>query len=357
MRVFQILVTLVKGDAIGNYTLMLNEIIKENGYMTEIFAENIGLNISEKFVNKISELPKLKADDIIIYHLCEKSSINKLIKNLNCKKICIYHNSTPSQFFSWLDYNQGVHQEESRREIRNLKNIFDYCFADSEYNRQDLISMGYDAEKIDVLPIEINYSDYEKKADASIISQYDDDYTNIIFVGRVAPNKKHEDIIRIFAHYKQNINKKSRLIFAGNIFSENYINYLYEYRDHIMVEDVIFLGHITFSEILGVYSVGDIFLCMSEHEGFCVPLIEAMFFKVPIIAYDSSAIGETLGDSGVLVETKNPSYISLIINEIMNDKVFKDKIIENQSKRLEKFKSNKLQDLFKTKIEKIILGE
>jgi glycosyltransferase involved in cell wall biosynthesis len=128
---------------------------------------------------------------------------------------------------------------------------------------------------------------------------------------------------------------------------ENYYQRLMKYTAALgIADDVIFTGHIKFSEILAWYTLADAFVCMSEHEGFCVPLAEAMFFNVPIIAYDTSAISETLGGSGVLLDSNDPVFAAAVIDRVIRDEKLRKSLIEGQKKRLEYFSYDRLKDIF-----------
>ena len=198
--------------------------------------------------------------------------------------------------------------------------------------------MGYTCP-IDVRPVLIPYEDYKREPDAKTIKMYDDDFLNILFVGRVAPHKKQEDIIRAFCYYNRNINKKSRLFLVGSDGGmESYSAALKKYvRELGLEEAVLFKGHVGFQEILAYYSVADLFLCMSEHEGFCVPLIEAMLFDVPVMAYSSTAIPYTLGGSGVLLEEKDPVFVGMMMDRVLQNPALKARILQTQEQRLEDF--------------------
>jgi len=124
------------------------------------------------------------------------------------------------------------------------------------------------------------------------------------------------------------------------------------YIQELDVDDVIFPGHIKFNQILAYYKLADIFICMSEHEGFCVPLVEAMKFKVPIIAYDSCAVPDTLSDGGILVKNKNEKEIALLIETILSDNALKQKILNNQNRILEKLQ----YDIMSDKFESLLMG-
>ena len=127
---------------------------------------------------------------------------------------------------------------------------------------------------------------------------------------------------------------------------ERYKKILLSYVDALKLEDVIFTGQIPFKEILAYYKLADVFLCMSEHEGFCVPLVEAMCFEKPIIAFDSSAIAETLGGSGILIKEKDPVFVSMLIDRLLKDEVLKKQIVEKQNERLKDFSYNIIKERF-----------
>jgi len=341
MRISQILVTITRGDAIGNNALLLDTELRAGGHKTAIYAINIGQGLSE-FVQPFQMIPDQEPNDIVLYHMCECSEINVAIRSMSCKKIAIYHNTTPARFFAWLDPSVAHKQTESLRAIQSLHDAFDLCIADSEFNKTDLVRLGYEENKITVIPIILSYQEYKKEPDAQTVARFSDGWTNLLFVGRVAPNKKHEDIIRAFAWYKKHINSKSRLILIGSPFSDAYMGYLNQYIATIGVEDVLFPGHISFKSILAFYSVADVFLCMSEHEGFCVPLVEAMMFDVPIVAYASTAIPDILGGSGVLVHEKDPVLTAMIIDRLVTDDAFRKSVVDGQRIRLIDFDSQKL---------------
>ena len=131
-----------------------------------------------------------------------------------------------------------------------------------------------------------------------------------------------------------------------------YYQHLQEYIKECGVENVIFPGHIAFRTILAYYKIADLFLCMSEHEGFCVPLVEAMFFETPIVAYASTAIPGTLGGSGVLVESKEPERVAEKIHQVIEDEQYKNEIVKEQKKRLGFFSENIKRILMSKKVQR-----
>lgn len=345
MRIFQVLPTLSFGDAVGNDTIALKTIIAERGYKTQIYAENIDPRLPEGAAVSADKLPALNREDIIIYHEAIGCDLAYEVQKQKCRKVMIYHNITPPSFFIQYDSNSAILCKNGYEQLQNLSKSFDMILSDSAYNRQGLLDIGFEAPNY-VLPILIPFVDYNKEPSEKIIKKYGyDGYTNILFVGRVVPNKCQHDVIAAFNEYQKHFNPKSRLFIVGS-FMESYSNQLMEYTRKLGTKNVVFTGHTKFDEILAYYHLGDLFLCQSEHEGFCVPLVEAMCFDVPIVAYDSSAIGETLGGSGFLLKEKDPLFTAGIMNRILTDVALREMIVENQRERLRDFQYEKIKSLF-----------
>lgn len=345
-KVIQLLPTLAYGDGVGNDTLAMDAILKEMGYSTKIYAENLDSRIKNGLADNVENMPKLKKDDVIIYHLSTGTALNESLKNYPGKKVVVYHNITPSHFFKGYSCFAEELCAWGREGIRQLGEVAEYCLADSAYNKSELVEAGYACD-IDVLPILIPYEDYEKEPDATVMKQYADDWVNIVFVGRVAPNKKQEDIIKTFYYYKKYINPKSRLILVGSYGGmEKYYEKLKKYVEELELDDVIFTGHTKFNEILAYYRTADVFLCMSEHEGFCIPLLEAMYFGVPIVAYADTAVAETLGDAGLQMKEKDCKVAAEMIELLMKKQELRDRIVEIQKRRLKDFDYQETKEKF-----------
>lgn len=343
MRIIQILPVLAFGDAIGNHTLALAEAFTRHGYQNQIYAEQLDSRVSGKNIHEYREYVQ-QTGDIVLYHMSTNSSLNRELCQYPGTKLMCYHNITPAEFF------HGFHEQaekgcmEARDDLVYMAGKFDGCVSDSLYNQQELEALHYDCPMTNI-PILIPFQDYEKEPDAEVIRQYSEDgYTNILFVGRVVPNKKQEDLIEAFYYYQKYYNPKSRLIMVGSFAGINrYVESLELYVDRIGVENVIFTGQISFAKILAFYRIADVFLCMSEHEGFCVPIVEAMYFRIPIIAYQSSAIGDTMGEGGVLLEQKEPLETAGMIHYLMTHPELCEKIKHNQAVCMERFEHDRVE--------------
>lgn len=332
MRIIQVLDYYASGNAVANCAVTYHRFSEKLGIESKIVARLI--DKKEHFVTDLAYLDDLDKDDVIMYHLCIGTPLNIDICDYECNKVLVYHNITPPALIE--KYNKGLAAAcaEGLEQLVMMRPYFHLCLADSEFNKQDLIKAGYEENNIVVIPPFVSKDDFSNTPDATTVKKYDDGWTNILFVGRVSPNKKHEDLIRIFDYYKKNINSKSRLIMAGGIM-EDYYNCLSEYVEELGTKDVIFTKQISFAQLLAFYKTARVFLCTSEHEGYCIPLIEAMIFGIPVIGYDAGAVGDTMGGSGVLLDNKSPVLVSKIIHELENDIDLRNRIIDRQNAYLQ----------------------
>lgn len=356
-KVIQVLPTLAYGDGVGNDTLAMDTILKKYGYQTKIYAENIDGRISGEIADTVDRMPRLKQRDVVLYHLSTGSVLNERLKEWDCRKIIIYHNITPPHFFEGYSEVSVELCRNGRRALADLCYTPHYCLADSPYNRQELIDMGYHCP-IDVLPILIPFEDYQAEPGQEVLARYQGDgYTNILFTGRISPNKKQEDIIESFACYQRYYNEDSRLFLVGSYQGmEAYQARLERYAQELGARNVVFTGHIPFRDILAYYQAADLFLCLSEHEGFCIPLVEAMIFGLPIIAYDSTGVTGTLGGGGLLLKEKSPLETAGLIHYVMSHPEVREQLRANAQERMQAFQMERVEKLFIQKLKEFLQG-
>lgn len=356
MRIIQLLTCFACGDGIGNDVMEIDRIFRENNVNSMIYAGTVDPQIKMDNIDLAINFPDLNEQDIVIFHFSIGTELCELVKHTNARVMMIYHNVTPAFFFHGYDEQLEKLCEAGIKQLYEIQHCIGYCMAVSEYNRNELIKMGYEC-KIDVQPIIIPFFQYNAKLSDKIVNICSKDKVNLLFVGRITPNKKQKDIISAFYEYKK-INPESRLILLGS-YRENDLYYqeLDKYIKEIGLNDVIFTGHIPFDEILTYYSLADLFVCMSEHEGFCIPLLEAMHFNIPILAFASSAVTETIGGASIVVKDKNPQYIALWIDYILNHDDIRYDIVSRQKKRLEDFQYDKMKKCFWDKIKEYLIAE
>src|SRR5207244_9025291 len=191
-----------------------------------------------------------------------------------------------------------------------------------------------------VLPILVNFEEYDSVLPCpSVLDKFGDDWTNLLFVGRLSPNKRQDDVIRTFARYNRFINRRSRLFLVGSWRGmERYHQDLRQLLKDLELDDyVFFTGHVKFTELVAYYSLADLFVCLSEHEGFCVPLLEAMHFDVPVLAYHAAAVPGTLGNSGLLALQKDYDLLAELAHLMISDQEFGDAVLRSQENSVADF--------------------
>lgn len=346
MKIFQLFPGFSTGDAISGYALQLNDIFKELGYDSYILAVGkcVSMDARKLCGDYVDYEGKIGPGDIAVYHFSIGSELTDFFKRLKSKKVLIYHNITPPHYFYNINSQRARDLEKGIEEIKDLRDFTDIALGVSEFDRNDLFKMGFkNTGKIWLL---LGNSRNKDIVNEDIINKYNDKYVNIMGVGRICPNKKFEDIMKVFYYYKNTIENKSRLFIVGSIQGgSSYMEFLRGLGTRLGLNDIVYTGHVTDGDLNGYYKVSDIFITMSEHEGFCVPLLEAMYFEIPIIAYGSSAIPETLGGAGVCVYDKDYSAIAELIDVICKNGTKRKEIIETQNKRLRDFDKGKLKDV------------
>ncbi len=344
MRVNQWVPSFHRGDAIGDTASHLKRFLRSKGFQSNIYCleRDPGLESESELFSKF---PAPDKKDITLFHFALPSPMTQAFKEIPGKKALIYHNITPPEFFK--DFSEEMERitRIGREEVACLAGHTHLALADSEYNRQELESFGF--KRTEVFPLFIDFEKYRKPLNQFVHDLYRDERTNILFVGRIVPNKKIEDMIRVVQYYKKFISPLVRLIIIGKTSSlPQYYQVLIKFVDEFFIQpdEVVFTGHIPDSEMFALYRASDVFLSLSEHEGFGLPFIESLVFDLPVIAYNCTAVPYTLGKAGVLVNRKDFRMLGELIHKTAEDKALREKVIQGQRKRLEEFKSLQTQE-------------
>jgi len=332
-RVHQVLATLGYGDAIGHEVLGIQRVLRTAGYGSEIFVETADPRLEDLTVDYREMVGAVDADDILIHHFSIGSRASRTAYALPGRMILVYHNITPPEYFI------GVHKDlvklcyRGRRELTAYIERSALALGDSDYNRRELEALGFGSTG--VLPVVPDFVHLDQPADRALAGGFDDEWTNVMFVGRVIPNKKFEDVIRAFHAYRTRHNPRSRLLLVGSYSGfEKYLAMLHALIARLGTPDVHFLGHVRNEELTALYDVADLFLCASEHEGFCVPLIEAFHKRIPVMAFAATAVPATMDGGGVLYETKDPLRVAEIMAALLDDSRIADQVLESQDAAL-----------------------
>jgi glycosyltransferase involved in cell wall biosynthesis len=257
-----------------------------------------------------------------------------------------YHNVTPAEFFAGFSRTDEDLCKRGRDELTEIATAqCDLYLSASSFSMQELIAAGADPSKSFVVPPFHGIDRLSTiTADQETLKKYSGDTANILTVGRVVPHKNLHHLIEVFAHYTDDYNNNSRLIIVGK-GGEGFNTYgklLHRVVEKLELTDaVVFTGGVSDEALKAYYLVADAFVTVSEHEGFCVPVVEAMSMKLPIIVYASSAIPETLGNAGIAWSERNPVLMAESIDRLIRDKSVHDALGERGYRRYESMFTNR----------------
>ena len=343
MRIDQLIPNFHRGDAIGDTAFHMKKYLKNRGFRSEIYCleRDQGLEDVSKL---ISSYQKPGPVDVTILHYALPSPLTDIFLSSPGKKVIIYHNITPSNFFRGFSQDMIKVTDLGRKELKRFVPHVHLALADSEYNRRELQKYGFKNTR--VFPLFIDFDKYKRPFSEFYYDLFRDDRVNILFVGRIVPNKKIDELIKVTFYYKKYISPLVRLIIVGKTSSlPKYYQSLVRMADefYLRPQEICFTGHIEDEKMYALYKASDVFLSLSEHEGFGLPFIESMVFDLPIVAYDCTAVPGTLGEAGVLIEDKKVDIIGELIHILAFDEVLKKDIIEGQRRRLQKYKDMDLE--------------
>ena len=327
--VHQLLAALSYGDAIGNESLAIQKHLRAKGFESDIFAEKVQPRMAH-LARPLCEYEQVSsAQTVCIFHFSIGSAAGRLIYHAPDRLVAIYHNITPAHFFLGFHPHLAGLCYHGRRELQSFASRTELALGDSEYNRRELVTAGF--ARTGVLPIVLDFSVYDRPPSPVMERLYGDGRTNLLFVGRIIPNKGIDDLLRVFAIYKRYLDPKSRLLLVGDYRGhEHYYDRLQEMVRDLRLADVVFTGQVDDDDLAAAYRVSHLFLCLSEHEGFCVPLQEAMHFGLPVVAYEAGAVRETLHGGGVLLNEKRPDQVAELVYQVLHDGALRQSILGTQ---------------------------
>lgn len=333
MELHQLVHTLSYGDAISSEALALRRVFQSEGHESEIYALHSHPEY-KKFVRDYRDFPSTFNGQVVL-HYSIGSPLNDLYRKLtSARRSLVYHNITPAKWFE--DVNPQVAQAIGRglQELPALCKESDAILADSPFNAMELKEIGFDAKVLE-LPVDPARWGVERNEGIYQILKRED-AVHVLHVGRLAPNKRIEDIIKAFYFLHYHVSRKSRLWLVGiDIDTELYSFALKRIVNELHLRDAVnFVGRLSDSEVRALYEASSVYICMSEHEGFCLPVVEAMHFGLPVIAYSSSAIPATVGDAAVLVSEKRHPELGELMYEVASNSALRQKLISAGHERV-----------------------
>jgi L-malate glycosyltransferase len=302
-----------RGDAIGDSARRVRDMLRQAGHQSDVFA----LTIDDDLRGDVRPFvePEARTGDLTIFHFALPSPMTEAFGSLQ------------------------------RGELQSLVGRVELALGDSEFNRQELEAFGF--ARTGVMPIAVNTGRITEAPRRPALEKIlGDGLINILFVGRIVPNKRIEDHIRLAEMYKRYIDSYYRFIFVGRHDGlPRYYNQIRgliaEYR--MLPERFWFTGPVPDEDLAAFYRWADVYVSLSEHEGFCVPLVEAMAADVPVLAYAAGAVPETLGGAGVLFAPKDLEFAAELLGALVYDRPVREAVLAGQRRRLADFAPDRIE--------------
>jgi len=324
-------------DAISNEALRMREIFRGWGAESHIYCDRRQVDPEHRgALRDVADAASLGADDVVLLHLSSGTPLNELFIRLPCRKALLYHNITPPEFFRGVQQQIARSLERGREQMRQLAGHSLVTMADSAFNAAELESAGF--RDVKVMPLILDMPGLQAKPDRTRCRQWRDGKVNILFVGRGVPNKRLEDVLHAFYYFQRYVCPESRLIHAGSYAGvETYQAMILAMLRRLKLTGVELTGAISQRELSACFSSADLFLCMSEHEGFCIPLLEAMQCEVPVLAYDAAAVPQTMDGAGVLFREKRFDLVAEMMGCLVRPGPLRDAVLAGQHARIARF--------------------
>lgn len=357
-RLDQLVVDLAPGDAITDLARLYQGALRSWGYASDIYYSAHADPSLSAVGRPLSTFPDTgsPADGILLHYSIHSAAAEFVLRRPQ-RLIILYHNVTPARYFlglNSLNLYLAFLTWQARRRLPDLASRTELALGVSEYNRRELERMGFGSTA--VLPLAVDWSRYETPPDQAVLDRYGGSSgPSFLFVGRIAPNKHQEDVIRAFQLYKERVDAQARLFLVGSHQgNRRYYGWLRRRVQRAGLSDVVFTGRVSQAELIAYYRLADLFVCMSEHEGFGVPLLESMHFDLPVLAYAAGAVPETLGGSGVLITEGSFEQAVEWMARLVNDEDLRRRVVAGQRRRLADFTTEQLLARFRSCIEPVM---
>jgi L-malate glycosyltransferase len=348
MRIHQWVPAAHRGDAIGDSARKVRDMLRAMGHDSDLFALTIDDDLRGD-VRPFSD-PAARRGDVTIFHFALPSPMTARFAALDGVKILQYHNITPAAFFAPYDPQLFRLAALGRRELATLAGHVDLALGDSDFNRRELEALGF--TRTGVLPIAVDTERITAAPPRPALERIlRDGLINVLFVGRIVPNKKIEDHIRLAEIYKRYVDSYYRFIFVGRY--DGVPRYYDQVRALIAEYDMLpdrfwFTGPVPDEDLAAFYRWADAYVSLSEHEGFCVPLVEAMAADVPVVAYAAGAVPETLGGAGLLFAPKDLELAAELLGSVVYDRGVRARVLDGQRRRLQDFAPDRIEAQLKS---------
>lgn len=334
---------LAPGDAMSDHVFALRDRLRGWGHSAEAYAIEAKPGVSDVLPYR-RLFRTVRPEDMLILHYSMGSEVFDQLVKIDARRVLVYHNVTPPEFFAGVNPHAAASARLGQRRLGELAPRIDLAIGVSEYNTRELTARGF--AKTATVPILIDWARFDTAPDEAVLRAWSGPGTKLLFVGRISPNKRQDELIRLLAYYRRCVDPAAQLILVGAYRDQpQYHHRLHALARAIGVDGAVtFTGPVSVAELVAFYRSASVFVSLSEHEGFGIPLLEAMHFGVPVVALDRAAVGETVGGAGVLVGDKNIPAIAETCALVLERPALRDALVAAGHKRVEAFATDRVAE-------------
>ena len=353
-RIDQVIPSIIEHDAVSNHTFVAQRLLREMGFVSEIYATIIGPGCAGR-VHPLSELPfHADGSQWILYQCSIGGTTADVVMRHPGRKLLDYHNITPASLVErWLP-PLGEESRLGRKQLQLLAPLISYALARSAYNAAELAENGF--AHTTVVPVLADGGNFEQSPDPSWMERLGRAKArggaDWLFVGQMAPHKAQHDVMKAFACYRRVYDPDARLHLVGREMGSAYIDALRRFAAALGLKDAISLpGSVPVGVLVAYYETADVFVCLSDHEGFCAPIVEAMSRSIPVVAYAAAAVPETVGEAGVLLPDKSPALVASVVHRLLEDPSTRSSLVAAGRRRAARYTPGVASAAFRRAIE------
>ena len=340
--IHQLTAGFASGDAISLEAVAIRDVCRAMGLASEIFVP--GENVTEDGRPQVRSLEEYAptGSELLIYHYSIQSRATDAFRRSAARKVVIYHNITPALFYRGFDERVVGQLDTARRELAEVAGLAEAVWADSAFNAAEITALG--ATNVRVLPLLFSARAFDVPADPVVLQGLSGPSKKMLFVGRMAPNKCVEELIEAFAWYHKGIERRSELILVGSERTcPRYFAMLRMFAAELDLMSVSFVRYASPAGLISYYQRADLFATTSRHEGYCLPVVEAMFKGVPVLARNTGGVPEAMDGAGVLFDEAKPEELAALMARVITDGALRRDILTGQQARIQRLLERPVQ--------------
>ncbi|HEX3840626.1 MAG TPA: glycosyltransferase family 4 protein [Acidimicrobiales bacterium] len=337
--VHQFVPMLHRYDAVGEHTRAFRHRLTEAGITSRIYTELPDPDTAEETRPYLAYPEEAEPGDVLVYQFATESVMARWLAARPEPLVVNYHSATPPGYF--IPWNNGIArlQVQSLLELADIAPHADLGVAVSEFDAAELRAAGCPSTV--VIPV-ANVTYPPIAPDPETLERLEEERrargpgASWLSVGRLAPNKGHHDVVAALFVARMTTDPDAHLTLVGAPSEPNYAHALRRYANSLGLSDAVdFVSGIDGTQLAAYYRASDVLVMLSDHEGFGVPLIEAMGHGTPVVAYDAGAVAEILGDAGVLLEKKHPRHVASAIHRLLAEPAEVARLVAQGRERVE----------------------